>query len=211
MGVTVALRGPWFAEGGRRHQGQIAFDGDPAFTRMFNKWIARYQSFTRERYQAASRGDGTWPPLAQSTLLARAYRLSRTTRQKSPGYGKRTKVGRAAAGGWTATAKRQFAQGMMNAAILRDTGLLFNALDINAPGNVVRNEGPTVEYGIGGPAGHAGGTATIGESAAAHQSGGVHGGATLPQRKILVAPPEAVIDAMVGDARQALNEIFGRL
>ena len=46
--------------------------GHPAITTMFNRWVHEYASWSQERFLAASRGDGTWPPLAASTIYARS-------------------------------------------------------------------------------------------------------------------------------------------
>ena len=208
-GVTVETRGPWFAQATPQARG-VFETGHPAVEAMFHQWVARYQAAMRERYVAASRGDGTWPPLAASTLHARAMRLSRTTRNRAGGRmvvrGGPNGIKVWTQGGrWTKTAYKQYFQGALNAAILRDTGVLFNALDIGAAGNEVRREGPSVVYGIGGPANHPGGHYTIGQIAAAHQAGG----GRLPKREILVTPSDDVVNAMLGDARRAITAIFG--
>ena len=46
--------------------------GHPAITKMFSRWLHEYASYIQERFLAASRGDGTWPPLAASTIYARS-------------------------------------------------------------------------------------------------------------------------------------------
>jgi hypothetical protein len=115
-----------------------------------------------------------------------------------------------AGGRWTNRAHQQYDAGVTDAKILIDRRVLIHALDISAPGNVTRREGPSVSFGFGGPDMYPAGHATIAAIAAAHQTGGRHGKATLPQRRILVAPPEDVVNGMLGDARKAIAAIFGR-
>jgi len=92
-------------------------------------------------------------------------------------------------------------------SILRDTGLLFNTLDptfINAPGQLERNLGNGIEVGIGGPASHGLGPATIGDIASYHQTGA----GNLPVREIIVSPSEAVQVKMAGDLERGFQKII---
>jgi len=69
---------------------------------------------------------------------------------------------------------------------------LFGTLTIGAEGNVSERAGPTISFGIGGSAKHQDSkgsvrhAVTLGQLAAYHQAGGGH----LPQRQILVKPPD---------------------
>jgi hypothetical protein len=178
---------------------------------MFMRWVGRYREFSLARYRDQSNGGGEWPELSAATLHARAMRLSRNTRNKAGGREvKRGKQKWMTGGRWTMKAHVQYDAGVTDAKILIDRGVLIHALDISAPGNVTRREGPSVCFGFGGPAQHPAGHATIAAIAAAHQTGGRHGKVTLPHRCILVPPPEAVVDGMLGDARKAIAAIFGR-
>lgn len=40
-------------------------------TNAFKRWTIRYRSFVQQRFDRASKGDGTWVPLAPSTIRAR--------------------------------------------------------------------------------------------------------------------------------------------
>jgi hypothetical protein len=111
-----------------------------------------------------------------------------------------------------AMSRRSAAISPANASILRNTGVLFEALTINAAGNVSERRGPTQVYGIGGPAVHAGGnaTATIGRIATYHQNGGALPGRP-PQRKILVPVVKGspLSQQMVNDAERAAARLLG--
>jgi hypothetical protein len=59
------LRFAALMKAGIAHPGVIAIDD------MFERDAKIYEAWARRRFLAASQGDGTWPPLALSTLLAR--------------------------------------------------------------------------------------------------------------------------------------------
>jgi hypothetical protein len=40
-------------------------------TVVYKKWAVRYRAFLQKRFDAASKGDGTWKPLADSTIAGR--------------------------------------------------------------------------------------------------------------------------------------------
>ena len=46
----------------------------PVYQRIVDKWTKLLASFLRRRFTRASRGDGTWPPLAPSTIARRRKR-----------------------------------------------------------------------------------------------------------------------------------------
>ncbi len=99
--------------------------------------------------------------------------------------------------------ERRKGRGTGMPAILRNTGVLFNALELNATGNIVRYVQNGVQVGIGGPAVHPGGRLTIGQIAALHNDGGqkfLH----PPQRKILADPDASTTAAMVTTMKDAV-------
>ena len=238
-GLDFQARGPLFEQAAR---GDIIDTGHPALEAMFRNWVDRYHDFAVRRYDSASKGDGTWQGLAQSTILARAHRLATTTafrrtlaegatplaehyNRQRLAYSRQLRAAGdrqagahatakalkefRAAGGRVYTRRQDFDKkygNTMSFMILRDTGMLFGALNMGAEGSVLRREGMSVTYGIGGPAEHGPrGHATIGQIANYHQ----HGGGRLPQRTILVPPPENIIQGMLSDARRAIMQIFG--
>ena len=101
------------------------------------------------------------------------------------------------------------AQLTLNASvsILRDTGTLMNALSIDAPGNVMRRNGPQLLFGIGGPDLHPGGHATIGRIAAYHNYGGAIPGRP-PRRVIITEPTKEVRAGMRGDAQRMVRRVL---
>lgn len=96
-------------------------------------------------------------------------------------------------------------------AILRDTGMMFRALTINAPGNIMRRRGPVFEFGIGGPTTHPEGGTTLGRIASYHQNGGTIPNRP-PQRKILVTPAtdDAVWKEFDAAALALVDELWKR-
>ena len=88
--------------------------------------------------------------------------------------------------------------------ILRDTGTLFRALNpvLGNPGSFEQLEPMAVIVGFGGPGAHPSGTATIADIAAFHNFGAPP---NLPQRQIIVEPPQAVIMLMSLDAERNLG------
>lgn len=93
-------------------------------------------------------------------------------------------------------------------SILRDTNLMFQALDpifTSRPGSFQGQITDGIEVGFGGPARQPGSKhATIADIASYHQIGNRH----LPQRKIIVEPPQNVTDAMTGDMQVAINKLI---
>lgn len=120
----------------------------PAIAQMYDEWAFLYGSFIRRRYNTFSRGGGNWPPLKQATIGARRVGTARS---------------RAAAANSKGDARSSLAFDRRGAlvradrkvSILKDTGQLFNALSINARGNVKKYVPYGVRFGIGGPARHA--------------------------------------------------------
>lgn len=134
-------------------------------TPIFKKWAFRYRSFVQHRFDRFSKGGGNWPSLSPLTIARRRK-------------GKRKGKGRV--------------------AILRDTGTLLTALTPSfqrLPGQLQQIVTDGVRVGIGGPARHPGGAATIADIASFHQTGEGH----LPVREIIVKPDTATINGMVSD------------
>lgn len=94
---------------------------------FFRRAAARYLAFIRGRYVRASRGDGTWKPLAASTKVARLRRQHgkrfHSVIKAAPGKNRGEQLASLAAG--TAF------------AILRDTSTLFGSLTEGAPGSSI--------------------------------------------------------------------------
>lgn len=87
---------------------------------------------------------------------------------------------------------------MRAASILRDTGILFAALDptfTSRPGQLEKGIPFGVTVGYGGPGRHPKGRATIADIASFHQEGGPH----LPKRELIVVPDGKTLDAMAND------------
>jgi len=89
------------------------------------------------------------------------------------------------------------------AAILIDTGTLVKSLTIGATGNMIEWLRNGVRYGIGGPAKHPDGKATIADIARFHDSGK----GRLPKREIIVAPDAATVNAMKRDVKSAVTAL----
>lgn len=178
----------------------------------------RWMVFIRRRFLNASRGDGTWPPLAESTKLARL-------RKKFSGYGRRIRDilglgppsaesaiqiaklrGKRAAEGrkfqrqltatGLATRKEQISA-VLNGytfEILRDTGTLFNSLSEGDPqrveqyGNLSMSVGTAVRY------------------AKHHQSPTIPG--RPPERAIFVLPDDATRQAMRADMERGAVKLL---
>lgn len=150
---------------------------------MFKQIGALYLTFTRRRFIRMSRGG--WKPLAESTVKARRGGRRRTTRSPRAG---------------TKTTTRGSAK---NVSILRDTGILLNALTIGAPGNLFRGIRGGVRVGFGGPAKHPGGKATIRDIAVAHDEGR----GNLPKREILAKPDAKTDSQMEGRVKVAIQAL----
>lgn len=151
--------------------------GNGPIRRAMRQWAARYRGFAQQRFDKFSKGGGDWPPLAESTKKRR--RKARKGRKKG--------------------AVRSF-------SLLRDTGLMFNALDTpwtRKPGALQKDIPFGVRAGYGGPAKHPGGKATIADIAGFHQAGK----GRLPKREIIVVPDTRTLAAMAGDMERGLGEM----
>jgi hypothetical protein len=184
------------------------FSGGAGFDAVLQQWGARYLGFTRRRFVTYSQGGGDWKPLAESTIKAR--RSGRVA-----GLGKLKGVKRKA--GAVREVRKRVAKGVLdifsghaietailgNAAILRDTSVLLNALSPGTPGNLLETHPGELRVRCGfAPTLHAsGGGATIQQIAGYHNSGG----GRLPQRVIFAVPDDATVAAMMGDLSRALG------
>ncbi len=144
----------WLA---KRYKGQGLPGG------LDEQWGKIYERFIRRRF--ARSGDGTWRPLAPSTIASR---------RKGKGAG--------------------------IPQILRDTGVLFRALTIRAPGNLFQKIKQGVRYGFGGVSRHPGGQASIADIGRFHDSGD-----GVPQRQIIVDLDNATLRLMLR-ATKRVNE-----
>jgi len=101
-------------------------------------------------------------------------------------------------------------KGGKGAAILRDTGTLFRALNpvLGQPGQIEAYPNAfTVETGFGGAQKHPSGKATIADIASFHNFGMGHN----PKRVIIVAPDMKTLDLMAKDAERNLSAEAKRL
>jgi hypothetical protein len=192
--------------------------GDNPLGDMYKQWGKRYLAQIKRRFATLSRsgGGGEWPPLKMSTLLRRRMggggtigkaitrtnaRFEKTARHKAANARLRGLYQQLAVA-QTRKAYRRIYGALASAAILRNTGLLFNAIDVGAKGNLFKLEPGGILVGFAG-ASHGAGKANIAQIASYHDQGGVH----LPRRQILVAPNAQTITGMVADAKRA----FARL
>lgn len=97
----------------------------------------------------------------------------------------------------------------LSAAILRDTGTLFNALTpefTGKPGAIEERIPYGIRLGYGGPGKYTkkyGGIATIADIASFHQVGAGY----LPKREIIVPPNEHTLELMAEDMSRAIEKM----
>lgn len=168
------------------------FFDSPEFRNVRRQWLSRVSAFTLRRFDAFSRGGGNWAPLALSTVKGRRSGGS----GRNPAKATRSSLARDTrrSGGLVAAGK--------TVAILKDTGLLRNALRLSSPGNAARDIPNGVAFGISGGPAHIragatkiGGTASVGQIARWHQDGAGHN----PERRIIVKPDATTLEAMRRD------------
>lgn len=210
--------GSEFARGG----GSVGSSGG-AFGAMRLQWAKRYEAFARKRYNANSRGggDGTWPALAFSTLAARTQGPNTARTRGKRVNGKMMFDPRA---GYVSLARDTKRGGELvpaivlresgdnfsiSANILKDSGILFNALTIGQIGNRVEAIPFGVRYGFtqaphrprkrkkGKKA-----KLTIAKLASIHHNGNPARG--LPRRTILVQPDAQTLRGMANDYARAV-------
>lgn len=149
--------------------------------RLRKRWRLRYLNFVRVRFLKYSRGGGDWRPLAPATIAARRRGRKR---------GVPIRVNAARTGG--------------SAAILRDTGTMFRALDIGDQSNAKPiTHGVRVGFIGRQRAATINGknVLTVAELASYHQNGG----GRLPKRPMIVDPDRATLLGLIADARMAMG------
>lgn len=213
--------------GGSNSTAQGMAGDDNPVRRALRQWAHIYRAFLQTRFNTFSRGGGDWKPLAKSTILGRRAKGGGTRRQKiararktqaraaarlekleAKGQGQTEKAGRARIQVAKAAKTMQEQPTMAGISILRDKGLLFNALApafSGAPGQLQEDIPFGVRVGFGGPGRHPDGAATIADIASFHQEGGPH----LPQRKIIVPPDEPTRERMIVVMDAALKTLGG--
>lgn len=204
MSTRVSIQ----TQGLDRLQAGLARTGSSAPMRtMFVQWAKRYEGFTRRRFVTYSRGGGTWAPLAQSTIDARRtggkYRKygpnrAQAAREIRSRLARTTNAKRAA----TLTRDLKHVTGSKGVAILRDLGILFNALSIGTTGNLLQQIPDGIRYGFA-DAPHNGSPRTIAKIAGYHQTGTRH----MPARPILAQPDEQTVRGMVSDLGRAVRAL----
>lgn len=187
MAIKVSLNlGPFVDLSAMIRKGLASKDRANPIRRAFRTCAIIYRSFIQERFDSASKGDGTWKPLAASTIARR----------------RAAKIAKIAGLRGAAKAAHEKRQARLKdtgggAAILRDTGMLFQALSptfSGAPGAIEEDIPNGIRVGFGGPSAHKGTSATVADIATFHDEGG--SGGRPPQRKIIVPPTAVVIDRM---------------
>ena len=188
-------------------------DANGAMTGMLHQWGARYLAFTRRRFVQYSKGGGDWAPLAPSTVRARrAGKVKRVDGVSVRGIGKAKTKASQVARVRRAVARRQLhsftgaaieSAIMDSAAILRDTGVLLNALSPGTPENLLQPMPGElkVRCGVEALQHSPGSKATIQQIAGYHQAGG----GRLPQRVIFALPDEQTVAGMQSDLGRAIT------
>jgi hypothetical protein len=214
----------------RRFQDVLADDlrrnGKGPIRDALKQWAHRYRAFAQERFDRASKGDGTWPPLAASTVRRRrGFKQSKAANMradqavdraiaakyrvwKAEGRQTEGKFRGLAAGASTraSVAKRKALGLALVVSILRNTGTLFAALNpvfTRKPGALEESIPFGVRVGYGGPAKHPKGKASIADIAGFHNAGAGH----LPRRQIIVPPDQRTIDGMVADMERGMKRL----
>lgn len=177
---------------------------------------ARYSAFVRRRYDQFSKGGGNWQPLADSTIAQRrtgkGTRTSRTGQKVSKTRGTeytrlsgqlRTQIRQRKDVSKTLAKMQALVQGP--ASILRDTGTLFNALQVNAANNLTQRIPNGVIFGFK-PAPHPSeGGASIQDIAHYHNAG-----QGVPKRVILAVADAGTVAAMNLDLKNAMQQTLAQ-
>lgn len=176
----------------------------PVRRAMFNQWAARYSTFTRRRFERLSRGGGEWPPLAPSTIAKRRTggkfrKYGQTRADAVRDIKERLRTGKGRTGRATLLKDLKHLTSGAGVAILRDTGILFNAITIGQYGNLTREIPDGVRYGFSQTP-HGVNKLTIARIAGYHQTGGKN----LPRRTIIVKPDVQTVNGMMLDVRNAV-------
>jgi len=150
---------------------------------VFKKWAVRYLAWTKRLFVKNSQGGGEWPALKPSTIAQRRAGRTRQKRKRGRGYRKRGPASKV--------------------AILRDTGTLFKALSLGAPGNLFKYIRNGCRVGFGGPAKYPDGKATIADIAKFHNAGKDK----LPKRQILHKPDDTLTRQMMQDLKTGIDKL----
>jgi len=173
----------------------MAMPAHPAFESMFRKWAKEYEVFTKWRFVNSSLGGGDWPPLAVSTIKARAGPKKGGKSPFTKGSGRnsqRSFLARDTRRGTLVASPRSY-------RMLDDTGSLKASFTIGSAGNSLTRGAGSITYAIGTSGG-------LGVIARAHQSGNIE--TNMPARKLLVMPTAAVLMKMKRAAEQAVRDMI---
>lgn len=111
-------------------------------------------------------------------------------------------------GEWPGLKRKRRRGAKKRAAILRDTGTLFNVLNPtfqNNPGQLQQNIPDGVRVGFGGPGVHPSGSMTVARLAEIHHFGEGH----MPERQIIVDPDDEVQRKMALDVERYWKKVLG--
>jgi hypothetical protein len=224
MAITITIKvnnKRWLKLQQQLRAAEASGTGTGPIADMYKQWGKRYLAQVKRRFATLSRsgGGGEWPPLKMSTLLRRRIgggsgggtigkaitktnaRFQKTAHSKAANDILRGLYQQLAVAQTRKSYQRIYGA-LASAAILRNTGLLFNAIDVGATGNLFKLEPGGILVGFAGAA-HGTGKANIAQIASYHDQGGVH----LPRRQILVAPDDQTITGMEADARRAFMRL----
>lgn len=112
------------------------------------------------------------------------------------------------AGEWPGLKRKRRLGKKKRAAILRDTGTLFNVLSVafqSNPGQLQEDLPNGVRVGFGGPGIHPGSSMTVARLAEIHH----FGQGNVPERRIIVDPDDAVQRGMVLDVERHWKKVLG--
>lgn len=146
---------------------------------VMKAWGVVYRSFLQRRFNTFSKGGGDWAPL--TTLRKRNLKASLKRQNKA----NKTKATRLKRGSRDGEAAKQ--------TILRDTGILFNALSPHLSGNGFESIQNHTKLIIGFSYGNHSGGHSISDIATFHQ----YGQGNNPKREIIVPPDEKTINKMI--------------
>ncbi len=197
------------------------------------QWAARWMGFIRRRFDRASKGDGTWAPLANSTVERRRYARGRglnigqarrataattakiaVARRKAQAkmLAATTPEARAKARLAFRDASRRVRQSIQkqrrvetaagSAAILRDTGTMFGATRVGAPGNLFEATATGFRAGFA-PTKHGSDRVTVAQLVDWHN----RGAGNYPARTIIVPPDTDTARGMMSDLQRGVQKL----
>jgi len=171
-----------------------------AFDDMRKQWLSKYITYVKRRFIANSSGaGGDWAPLALSTVKARRRGKGKDARRANRGNA-RTVVRNTRSTGVNAGGLETIAG---KVSTLRDTNMMFRALDIGGAGNVTAKLPFGVAYGFSNVT-HSprakGKPITLARLVSIHDAGN----SRLPRRRILWEPNERLMKSMIVDLTRAM-------